>query len=260
MDIDYKERADRVEDRPGIYEIFNTANGKRYVGQTDNFERRRKLHFRQLARGEHHSILLQRAWDKYGEAAFRFLPILTCAKSMLTFYEQQLLDKTKAEYNVCKIAGATIGYKHTPETKALYSLQRKGRLLSVEHRSAISNGGRGRRLTEETRKKLSAAKTGKVVSIETREKLRVINTGKTHSLATRQKISEIQRGRTRSAEARANMSAAQKGRFVSDEARKKISAAGRGRKCPPRTPEYCAIISQRKKEYWAAWRAARTAC
>ena len=90
----------------GIYEILNTANGKRYIGQAVNFAKRWKKHLTELRGGRHHSRHLQSAWNKHGETTFRFLPILTCAKSMLSFYEQQLLDKAKPEYNIQPIAGS----------------------------------------------------------------------------------------------------------------------------------------------------------
>ncbi len=55
-----------------IYYIINTVNGKRYVGETIQYEIRQKTHLRLLKQGKHHSEKLQRAWNKYGEDAFIF--------------------------------------------------------------------------------------------------------------------------------------------------------------------------------------------
>lgn len=55
-----------------LYEIVNNINGKRYVGRTNNIEKRWKRHITELNNHNHHSIYLQRAWDKYGEENFTF--------------------------------------------------------------------------------------------------------------------------------------------------------------------------------------------
>jgi group I intron endonuclease len=149
----------------GIYEILNTTSGKRYIGSASNLKKRWRDHSRELNRGMHYSILLQRAWNKYGGAAFKFLPILTCAKSMLLFYEQQLLDKARPEYNINPTAGSRVGARHSPETRAKISAALVGRKLSAEHCASLSiahlaNPGRGTlgwKHTPETIAKMSAA-------------------------------------------------------------------------------------------------------
>ena len=56
----------------GIYRIRNIINNKIYIGSAFNFKTREKRHFNQLRKGKHHSVLLQRAFDKYGEENFVF--------------------------------------------------------------------------------------------------------------------------------------------------------------------------------------------
>lgn len=53
-----------------IYFIINDINGKRYVGQTTDFSRRKYTHFRHLRENRHANIKLQSAWNKYGEENF----------------------------------------------------------------------------------------------------------------------------------------------------------------------------------------------
>lgn len=48
-----------------IYKIVNTLNGKYYVGRTGNLANRIAAHQYLLREGRHHSIHLQKAWDKY---------------------------------------------------------------------------------------------------------------------------------------------------------------------------------------------------
>lgn len=53
-----------------IYIIWNKISGKIYLGSTVNFKERINRHFRELKKGNHHSIHLQRAYDKYGKGSF----------------------------------------------------------------------------------------------------------------------------------------------------------------------------------------------
>ena len=84
----------------GIYEILNTVNGKRYIGSAVYIVGRFARHRMHLRRGTHHSVHLQRAWNKHGEEAFEFRPILFCTKDMLLYYEQLAIDAFKPLYNI----------------------------------------------------------------------------------------------------------------------------------------------------------------
>jgi len=53
----------------GIYSIRNTKNGKRYIGSSNNIERRLMFHLSNL-RGGRGSKALQAAFDEYGEDNF----------------------------------------------------------------------------------------------------------------------------------------------------------------------------------------------
>lgn len=106
----------------GIYAITNTVNGKRYVGQAMDIEKRWSYHRQDLSRGDHHSRYLQRAWNKYGADAFAFSVVLECYKVDLDHCEQTEIDK-KSEYNVSKTAGSPKGTKHSKETKEKYRIR-----------------------------------------------------------------------------------------------------------------------------------------
>ena len=56
--------------KSGIYRIVNKVNGKYYIGSSIDIEKRYKRHINELRQGKHHSILLQRAYNKYGEVEF----------------------------------------------------------------------------------------------------------------------------------------------------------------------------------------------
>ena len=48
----------------GVYQILNVTTNKRYIGSSKNIVKRLKDHIKSLHSGKHHSILLQRAWNK----------------------------------------------------------------------------------------------------------------------------------------------------------------------------------------------------
>lgn len=72
----------------GIYCIENLANGKRYIGQSKNIERRINNHKNLLRKNEHHNEYLQRAWNKYGEDCFQFYIICSCSESVIDNFER----------------------------------------------------------------------------------------------------------------------------------------------------------------------------
>lgn len=83
----------------GIYEITNKDTGKRYIGSSKQIEKRWEQHLQALEKGEHHSILLQRAWNKYGKECFEFTVKEECKEEELLVKEQKYLN-LKPEYNI----------------------------------------------------------------------------------------------------------------------------------------------------------------
>lgn len=55
-----------------IYQIINKIDGRRYIGQTINLEKRKQAHFNNLRKNKHPNILLQQAWNDWGEESFSF--------------------------------------------------------------------------------------------------------------------------------------------------------------------------------------------
>ena len=53
----------------GIYQIQNKINGKIYIGQSIDIEKRLKQHLRYLRKSQHYNSHFQNAFDKYGENA-----------------------------------------------------------------------------------------------------------------------------------------------------------------------------------------------
>lgn len=100
-----------------IYCIQNNINGNIYVGSTIDYNRRIKSHLNQLNQNKHCNIHLQRAWNMYGKENFDIFILRNSNKEMLLSDEQWCLDIIKPEYNICKIAGNTLGLKWDEERR-----------------------------------------------------------------------------------------------------------------------------------------------
>jgi group I intron endonuclease len=209
----------------GIYKITNIQNGQVYIGSAERLKKRIANHKHALRRGTHHSIKLQRAWNKYGEEAFTFEILFACSKENLIMYEQRCIDGYGTfirGYNMYPVAGSPIG-----------------RVLSEESREKIRRAHLGRKASPETRSKMSAARRGNkyaVGSVRTKEellRLSKINTGNKYCL-----------GKKASDEVRRNMSIAKIGNKNSV-----------GRVHPPETK---AKMAAARKRWWTQRRVSRT--
>lgn len=118
----------------GVYQIKNLVNNKIYIGSTtQSFIKRLSVHLNHLYKGTHHSIILQRAWDKYGEENFEFSILELCKNNSIVLErEQYWLDKLKPYnrnigYNILTKSNNSQGYRHTEETLILIGQLSKSR-------------------------------------------------------------------------------------------------------------------------------------
>lgn len=142
----------------GIYQIRNTANGKVYVGSSKLLKRRIQQHRSALRAGTHRSKHLQRAWNIQGEETFAFEPLITCAQSMLIWYEQQFIDQLHPEYNNRKLADSNAGHVHDADTRARIGAASKRYWEDPATRERMRAANTGSKRTDETRKLLSENK------------------------------------------------------------------------------------------------------
>lgn len=71
---------------------------------------------------------------KYGYAEFSLEILEYCSTDVLLKKEQYYFDKCKPEYNILKIAGSPLGYKHSEAAKKLIGLASKNRIVSESSR------------------------------------------------------------------------------------------------------------------------------
>jgi len=75
-----------MEKTRGIYKIECKANGKVYMGESNDIEKRWEVHIEDLSSNKHHSYKLQRDWNTYGKNNFTF-DIVEEVKNQQTQYK-----------------------------------------------------------------------------------------------------------------------------------------------------------------------------
>lgn len=162
----------------GVYFIRNRLTNKSYVGSSINIYRRWNTHKRELKAGLHHSVLLQRSYDKHGEDAFEFClaESAECPKALQRLEAKwiQILNAVVNGYNMNPFPYLVGLMPKTEEHKRKIGLAHKGRKLSEESKEKIRQKALGRKMgpmSEEQKKKLSEIKKGWKMPEEGKRKL-----------------------------------------------------------------------------------------
>lgn len=197
----------------GIYEIRHIASGKRYVGSSVMIRKRWTAHRGRLLCDTHHSTLLQRAWNKYGEDAFAFEVLELCGVDLLIERENHHMQ-IAGQYNHAPAAGTTLGIKLGP--------------LSDEHKAKLRLAHTGKEWTQEQRDRHSLRMTGRKFSDSVKIAMAKRQTGRKMAPLSpehRAIVSATHKGKTISDEHKRRLSEAHTGRVQSDETRRKRSIA-----------------------------------
>ena len=110
----------------GIYKIINLINNKCYIGSSKNIKDRWRKHKKDLKSNCHHSIILQRSYNKHGDAKFSYEIIEICEVDKLLEREQYYILELEPIYNIYRIAGSPLGIKQSKEScekKRKYALE-----------------------------------------------------------------------------------------------------------------------------------------
>lgn len=105
--------------KSGVYHILNVKNNKRYIGSSQNIDKRFNVHKKALIKNLHYNKHLQSAFNKYGEDVFIFEPIEYCTKDLIIEREQFYIDLfgMSVLYNLRPTAGGNKGFKYSEESK-----------------------------------------------------------------------------------------------------------------------------------------------
>ena len=192
--------------RSGVYQITNTANGKRYIGSSVNVWARWKCHVSCLRKNSHHNSHMQRAWNVCGEGKFVLLPLLLCERYELARYEQSCINILKPEYNkTIDVSAPMRGIKFSQEHKAKIAKANAGKRYRLgqkntkEQNRRISEALTGKKLSEDHRINIGLSKMGNTFRLgckateETRDRLRLSHLGYVMPEEQKRKMSNAQK-------------------------------------------------------------------
>lgn len=174
----------------GIYSITDKTNGKSYIGQSVNIEKRFLKHQGYLKNNYHPNQHLQNAYKKHGKDSFEYKVLRECSTEELDVWERifiRFFDSLKNGYN--KASGGNKFKTFSDESKEKMSLSQKGNTKSK----------------------------GRIVSKETRDKISVANKGTKPSDLAIKRMIETHKGVPLSKEHREKISKALKGRRLSEQ-------------------------------------------
>jgi group I intron endonuclease len=178
----------------GIYQIQSRIKPEKiYIGSAINMYKRWGEHINSLRRQKHKNLKLQVHYNKYGESDLQFSILLGCKKEELIRNEQSFIDALNPYFNICKIAGSTMGVIPSIDTRKKQSRAKKGK----------PSPKKGIPINESQKQKLRdfykinpfpCPRKGKKANDKTIINLRISHTGKKQSLETIEKrVSKIRK-------------------------------------------------------------------
>lgn len=122
----------------GVYRWINKITNESYVGSSKNITKRLRRYFSINYLNDRTCVYNSRIYIallKYGHENFDLEILEYCEEKFLIEKEQFYIDLYKPEYNICKIAGSLLGFRHSPETL----LKFKNRTSVTSHTTNIIN-------------------------------------------------------------------------------------------------------------------------
>lgn len=156
----------------GVYRWICLITGKSYVGSSITLSKRFSIYYSlnsMKRKVNKESSAIYSAILKYGHSNFSLDILEYCESEVLISREQYYIDVLKPEYNILKIAGSKLGFKHSEVTRVQMSINNTG----------INHPFYGKHHTQETREKIGKSlksvirinSSSRFVSSETRLKL-----------------------------------------------------------------------------------------
>ena len=111
--------------KSGIYIIYCLTNGKAYIGQAKDLEKRKATHLSHLRTGNHPCMELQHDFNEYGECDFKFDVLEECEEEKLNHLEDYYILKYNAidngynskRGNVLSLDASDFGNDKTDDTR-----------------------------------------------------------------------------------------------------------------------------------------------
>jgi group I intron endonuclease len=172
--IIYKEN----RNKSGIYRLINIINNKSYVGSSVSLSRRFKYYYslicleKTMNKG---NSVIHRALLKYGYSNFSLNILEYCEPDVLIKREQYYIDLLNPEYNILRIAGSSLGFKHSEAAKTQMSINNTGKnnpLFNKKHTYETRN-----KIRESIKSLIRVNNKPKVVTNETKLRMSLRSQG-----------------------------------------------------------------------------------
>lgn len=121
-----------LNERCGIYLIWNKISNKQYVGSSKNLYDRIHNHVHLLKRNRHHNNHLQSSFNKYGMNSFEYKILEFCDEEIRFEIEQKWISELKPRYNKSENVIANFGQSPSIEARAKASETLKRKYKSGE--------------------------------------------------------------------------------------------------------------------------------
>ena len=137
--------------KSGVYRWVHKDSGKSYIGSSSMLDERFRRYFNHsyLSSSKRGASIICKALLKYGYAGFRLEILEYCPRTIVLDREQFYIDKLTPEYNILKIAGSNLGYKHSEASLKLMSIASKTRNESEEFLEFKRKAMLGRKLSKD---------------------------------------------------------------------------------------------------------------
>lgn len=163
----------QLNKKSGVYKIVNVIDGKIYVGESKNIERRFIDHIYKLLKKEHVNNHLQNAVNLYGLENFRFEVLEFCDSIETKRVEHhwvirlQSFEKDKG-YNIKPTDPEKVNLRKIETSLKIYQTKKKnaeikGYWLSPETIQKIQQSRKGYRHSEETKAKIGFKSLGRKI-------------------------------------------------------------------------------------------------
>jgi|SRR5579872_2931347 len=196
-----------------LYLVYkHTApNGKSYIGQTFNYQRRCWEHQRPSKSRAFYNAIQKYGWNNFKHEILKDGLTLEEASFWEEFYIKYFNTIKPNGYNIR--AGGNNSRVHE-ETKIKIGNANRGRIKSEEERKKLATWN-GKKHTQEQKDKIGKAHKGKIISKETKLKMKLAAKKRSQDPLWREKVSKtfIQKGHIKSDAHRAAISKAAKERW-----------------------------------------------